>query len=310
MKALVLGGGSLKGAWQVGVVQAILESGFEPDMVYGVSVGSLNASYLVHEASKQYIEAKHIDWTTISKRLIEFWIKNITQPESIALVRSRLTLGFDTMMSRFDGLLDPTPIRTLIKSQIDEFILKNSPIKLKAGAVDILSGEMVYATPQEPHFLEYVFASSSLPTLMPAVNIGGDHRRAFLDGGLREVVPLREALQDGATEIMCVACHTEAIHDEPFNYRSLLKLIERMKDINVNQLENNDIINAQRYVENENLKGNPIKMTVIRPKVPLTLDMLKFNSDDIAALIVQGFKVGYERLTLISDKSANSSLSK
>ena len=78
MKALVLGGGSLKGAFQVGVIQAILEKGFEPEMVYGVSVGSLNASYMVNEASKKSIESKKIDWPTISRQLIELWVKNIT----------------------------------------------------------------------------------------------------------------------------------------------------------------------------------------------------------------------------------------
>ena len=294
MKALVLGGGSLKGAWQVGVVQAILENGFEPDMIYGISVGSLNSSFLVQEAGKQYIENGKIDWPSVSKKLIEFWITHITQPESIALVRSRFTLGFDTIMSRFDGLLDSTPLQTLIKSQFDPFVLRNSPIKTKAGAVDILSGEMIYASPQDPNYLDYIIASSSLPTLMPAIRIGGDHRRAFLDGGLREVAPLRQALEDGATEIMCVACHTERMHDEPFNYRSVLKLIERMKDINVNQIVNTDILSAERYIENENFRGKNLRMKLIRPQKPLRLDMLKFNSDDIAALIVQGFREGFE----------------
>ncbi|MDP5140823.1 MAG: patatin, partial [Spirosomaceae bacterium] len=33
MKALVLGGGSLKGSWQAGAIQAVLDTGFKPDMV-------------------------------------------------------------------------------------------------------------------------------------------------------------------------------------------------------------------------------------------------------------------------------------
>ncbi|MEZ4904778.1 MAG: patatin-like phospholipase family protein [Spirosomataceae bacterium] len=148
MKALVLGGGSLKGAYQVGVVQAILETGFEPDMIYGISVGSLNGSFLVNEAGKQIIEHKKINWPQISRQLIEFWVKNITRPEDIALVRSRFTLGVDTLMSRFDGLLDTTPIHTLIRKNLDSFILKTSPIRLKVGAVEVLSGKMVYATPK------------------------------------------------------------------------------------------------------------------------------------------------------------------
>ncbi|RDB05026.1 patatin-like phospholipase family protein [Runella aurantiaca] len=294
MKALVLGGGSLKGAFQVGVIQAILESGFEPEMIYGISVGSLNAGFLVNAAGKQHIEEKTIDWPGISRQLIEFWIKNITHPEDIALVRSRLTLGIDTLMSRFDGLLDTTPLHTLIRKNLDEFILKNSPVKLKVGAVDVVSGKMVYATPEDESFLEYIMASSSLPTLMPAIHIKGQRKAAYLDGGLRVVAPLKAALEDGATEIVCIACHAEHIYDEPVNYRNLLKLLDRVKDINVNQIVNSDIAWGQNYVEKEGLKGRVLKLSVVRPHEPLHLDMLKFNSDDIVRLIVQGYKTGFE----------------
>lgn len=296
MKALVLGGGSLKGAFQVGVVQAILEAGFEPEMIYGVSVGSLNASFLVNEAGKQAIEHKKIDWPKISRQLIEFWVKNITHPEDIAIMRSRFTLGIDTLMSRFDGLLDTTPLHTLIRKNVDEFILRTSPIKLKVGTVDVVSGKMVYATPQDEHFIEYILASSSLPTLMPTVHIKGHRKSAFLDGGLRVVAPLKAALEDGATDIVCVACHAEHIYNEPVNYRSLLKLLDRVKDINVNQIVNSDIAWAQSYVEKEGLKGRNLNLTIIRPREPLHLDMLKFNSDDIVRLIVQGYKTGFEFL--------------
>jgi NTE family protein len=296
MKALVLGGGSLKGAFQVGVVQAVLEAGFEPEMIYGISVGSLNASYLVNEAGKQTIEHKKIDWPKISRQLIEFWVKNITHPEDIAIMRSSLTLGIDTLMSRFDGLLDTTPLHTLIRKNVDEFILRTSPIKLKVGAVDVVSGKMVYATPQDEHFIEYILASSSLPTLMPAVHIKGHRKSVFLDGGLRVVAPLKAALEDGATDIVCVACHAEHIYNEPVNYRSLLKLLDRVKDINVNQIVNSDIAWAQSYVEKEGLKGRNLNLTVIRPHEPLHLDMLSFKSEDIVRLIVQGYKTGFEFL--------------
>lgn len=294
MKALVLGGGSLKGAFQVGVVQAVLEAGFEPEMIYGVSVGSLNASFLVNESGKHAIEHKKIDWPKISRQLIEFWVKNITKPEDIAISRSRFTLGIDTLMSRFDGLLDTAPLHKLIRDNVDEFILRNSPVKLKVGTVDVVSGKMVYATPEDEHFVEYVLASSSLPTLMPAVHIKGQRKAAFLDGGLRVVAPLKAALEDGATEIVCVACHAQHIYDQPLNYRNLLKLLDRVKDINVNQIVNSDIAWGQSYVEKEGLKGRALNLTVIRPQEPLDLDMLKFNSDDIVRLIVQGYKTGFD----------------
>ena len=46
---LVLAGGSVKGAFQAGVIKALFEKGYRPDAIYGVSAGSLNAAYLVNQ---------------------------------------------------------------------------------------------------------------------------------------------------------------------------------------------------------------------------------------------------------------------
>lgn len=290
MRALVLGGGSLKGAFQTGAIQAILESGFEPEAIYGISVGSLNATFLAHEAGKQFVETGSVDWPKAGRQLLEFWIKNITKPDDVAVVRSRFMLGYNTLMSRFDGLLDNSPIQNLVTRTVSLDVLRRSPVQLRVGAVDIINGDMVYAGQQDEHILDYVFASSSLPFLMPAVAIGGDHRRAFLDGGLREVAPLRIAIEDGATEIVCVACHAKRVFNEHMNYRSLLTLVERVKDITVNQIVNNDIAWAERFVEREKSHGRTLDLTVVRPETPLRLNIMKFTSDDIGQLVVQGYK--------------------
>lgn len=81
VRALVLGGGSLKGAFQAGAVTALFESGFVPDTLYGISVGSLNATFLANEAARQQAETGQVDWEKVGKHLIEFWIRNITKPE-------------------------------------------------------------------------------------------------------------------------------------------------------------------------------------------------------------------------------------
>ena len=295
-RTLVLGGGSLKGAFQCGAIMAILEKGFRPEAIYGISVGSLNATFLVHEANRQYAETGTIDWPKVGRVLLKFWLKNITKPEDVAVIRSRFLTGYNTLFSRFDGFLDNTPLRNLVHQYIDVSILKQGPIKLKVGAVNVIEGDMVYVSPSDEHFLDYVFASSSLPFLMPAVQIGGDHRKAFLDGGLREVAPLREAIDDGATELMCVACHARRIFNESFNHRNLLNLMERVKDITVNQIVNNDIAWAERFVDREKLRGQTFALTVIRPTEPLRLNLQKFTSDDISRLIVQGYKDGTDKL--------------
>jgi NTE family protein len=293
-KALVLGGGSLKGAFQVGAVMALFESGFVPDQLYGISVGSLNATFIANEAARQQASTGQVDWVKVGKFLIEFWIRNITKPDDVAVIRSRFRLGYNTLIRRFDGLLDNSPIQNLIRDNIDLNALKTGPVRLKVGAVDIIEGDMRYADATDPNFLDYVYASSSLPFLMPAIQIGGDHRRAFLDGGLREVAPLRVAIEDGASEIACVACHAKRIYNEKFNYRNLLNLMDRVKDITVNQLVNNDIAWAERFAEREQMHGRHLHLTIVRPVEPLSLNLMRFTSEDISRVIVQGYQAGVD----------------
>jgi NTE family protein len=297
MKALILGGGSLKGAFQVGASKAIFEDGFEPDMIYGISVGALNATYLVNQSGKQYIEKGTIDWPKVGRELMSLWIKNISHPQDVALLRSRVSMGVSTLMSRFDGLLDPTPLHDLIRRNVDPHILRSGPTKIKVGAVNITNGDLVFASPDDEHFMDYVRASSSLPMLMPAIPIGGRTEK-FLDGGLRVVAPIHQAIEDGAREIVLIACHSKQLyHRENFNPRNLISLIERVKDITVNQIVNNDIEWAESYAERSVLRGDPIKLTVIRPEEPLLLDLQKFTSDDITRLILDGYRIGLEVLT-------------
>jgi len=301
MRALVLGGGSLKGAWQVGVIHAILDTGFKPEMIYGISAGALNGSFMVNEAGKQHHEKGNIDWDLVNKKLLQFWLENIRQPSDIGVLKSKFSLGIDTLLSRFDGLIDTNPLHEKLKKYLDVTTMRKSPIKLKVGAVNINTGEMHYTDPLEQHFLDYLRASSSLPFIMPAIQIGGDHRQAYMDGGLREVVPLRKAIEDGATEIYCVATHPKNKALEQFNYRSFFSLIERIKDITVNQFENSDIEWAENYAENFGSIGpfsltKKIKIKVIRPKEPLHIELTDFTTNDIKEIIKQGYENGHEAL--------------
>ena len=284
----------MKGAFQVGAIQSVLESGFEPDMIYGISVGALNATFLVNEAERQRTDSGKVNWQLVSRRLLEFWIKNITHPQDISTLRSRVMLGVNTLMSRFDGLLDPSPLHNLIRQNVKDELLEKSLIKLKVGAVNIESGEMKYVSPSDGHFLDYVRASSSIPMLMPAVEIDDDF---YLDGGLREVIPIRPALADGATEVVLIGCHSPHLYQpEGINARNLITLIERIRDITVNEVANSNIIWAESFAERANLRGTPMKLTVIRPTSPPVLDLQHFTSDDISRLIVEGYKAGIEVL--------------
>ena len=311
-KILVLAGGSVKGAYQAGVVRAIFEAGFRPDAIYGISAGSMNASYLVNNFGIQALENDgNIDFPQAAIDLGEFWVKNINTPDSLALRRGTYDLGMSAIRRNFEGLLDTTPLRDILHNNIQIRNLNSSPIQLKVGAVDIINGSIIYADPTYEHFLDYVMASSAIPILMPVVNIGGLRKMAFLDGGLRDVAPIRKAMNDGATEIVCIACHTRNIEGGDFPYGNLLALVDRVMDIAVNECLNADLDWAEFRNECLPMDGSEgefgilkgqsrIKLKIIRPQKPLNIDIQGFDQEDIQRMILLGYQHGRDEMALYS----------
>jgi hypothetical protein len=42
------------------------------------------------------------------------------QPQDISMLRSRVMLGMNTLMSRFDGIVDPLPLHQLIRKNVND----------------------------------------------------------------------------------------------------------------------------------------------------------------------------------------------
>ena len=309
-KILVLAGGSVKGAYQAGVIRAVFEAGFRPDAIYGISAGSMNASFLVNDFGRSFLENDgNLNHNQTAHDLCDFWMNNIQTPSSLALRRGTYDLGMSTIRRNFEGLLDTTPLREILHNNIQIRNLNASPIGLKVGAVDIINGSIVYADPTNEHFLDYIMASSAIPILMPVVNIGGLKKMAYLDGGLRDVAPVKKAIKDGATEIICVACHARNIDGGYFPYGNLLALVDRVMDIAVNECLNADLDWAEFRNECLPRDGSPgefgilegqsrIKLKIIRPERPLNIDIQGFDQEDIERMILLGYQHGRDEMAL------------
>ena len=72
--ALVLGGGGAKGAYEIGVIDALEELGIRAGSVYGVSIGALNAA-MYAQGDMEKAEAL---WASIR-------LSDLLSPESLAL---------------------------------------------------------------------------------------------------------------------------------------------------------------------------------------------------------------------------------
>ncbi|NBW03675.1 MAG: patatin [Cytophagia bacterium] len=287
-KILVLAGGSVKGAFQAGVMKAMMERGYQPDAVYGVSAGSLNAAYFVNQLGLQAITGEPISFTQASQDLWDFWETRIVSPESLSSKPFNIfQLGLSALRKKFKGLVDTKPLRNLLTEVLSIRNLHASPIDLKIGAVNIMDGTMYYVDSSEEYFLDYLMASSAVPILMPVVKIHGESRRSFLDGGLRDVAPIKKAVDDGASHIVCISCHMESIEGGHFDSGDLLALVDRVMDIAVNEILNADIKEVM-------ISNTTIDIQSIRPPQPLTIDIQNFNKMDVRRMLELGYQVGQD----------------
>jgi NTE family protein len=281
-KILVLAGGSVKGAFQAGVIKALFEQGYQPDAIYGVSAGSLNAAYLVNQFGQQVNAHLPISYPQAAQDLWDFWELRITHPQSLSKPFNLFELGWSALTKKFKGLVDTSPLRDLLQDVLQSRNLSASPVGLKVGAVNVLDGAMHYVDPSFENFQEYLLASSAVPILMPVVKINGETRKSYLDGGLRDVAPLQKAIQDGATEVVVIACHTEMIEGGDFDSGDLLALVDRVMDIAVNEILNADL----------QMQRSEVKLRIIRPKQPLSIDIQHFTKMDIRRMLEMGYAQG------------------
>jgi len=305
--AMVLNGGFVKGAFQAGAIRAVLEKGYKPTFIYGISIGSLNATILCHEAARQNRPFEDLDWGIIGDELVKFWETRITKTGDLVRKHGWFGLAFNIMTGKFDGLVDNSPFKKLVYRGIDLELLRKSPVSLRIGAVNIRSGAIMYADPSMDNFHDYVIASASLPMIMPGMKIGGDKNRVFFDGGLRDIAPLRTPIQSGAGKIFCVGCHPTTMDDIPFNYMDMPALAERITDISTNEILNRDIKNAEWINKFVPSGGTPaldgpfkgkrrLDLVLIRPDCTNLIDITNFTTTDIAQMLESGYKTAMESL--------------
>jgi NTE family protein len=230
--ALVLAGGAARGAYEVGVVQHIVEDvaralGRDPplDILCGTSVGALNTCGLA--AYADYPRAR-------ARKLVDVWTH--LQSEAVLRVdRSELFQLMRTMVGRAPkiapdarhgvGLVDPTAIEKLITdavpfSRIQQLIERDFVRAVTITATHIGTGRTIVFVAQkerlavnwstDPTMLgEHVvlepvhaLASAAIPVLFPPVRVNGEF---YCDGGLRQNVPLSPARRLGADGIVVVS---------------------------------------------------------------------------------------------------------
>ena len=309
-RALVLGGGSIKGAYQAGVIRTLFNNGFKPDYLYGISVGSLNAGFLADRAfflgtpKADYITAigegqssppastgqsDFVTWEFIGDELVSFWLEKITSPS--ALIKRTDTVGnvFNILTNNFDGLVSVGPLRELVAKTLKRERLVGSPIPTAIGAVNIDTTALVFAQKDDAYFREFIIASAAMPIAMPIVTIpDGPNKGRYCDGSVKTILPIRYAADTDPTDrLISIACQPVSQTYEPLKKpKNIIQLLQRASDIASDDVITHDFEYAEKL---------PKKIVLIRPRQDISLaihnpdlEITEFSQADIRAMIELG----------------------
>jgi NTE family protein len=230
--AVVLAGGSARGAYEVGVIDYVLKDVARAlgrdvpiDILCGTSAGAINACFLAAHADAPSARADRL-----TARWLELRIDEVIRPSTseifgmIGSLFGKKRPPPKEGEERRGGLLDPTGVEHMVVqsipfSRIAEHMRAGLLSGLTVSTTHVASGTtVVFVERPEPGLPpwsrdptmsarraeigpDHALASAAVPLLFPAVRIDGEF---YCDGGLRQNVPLSPARRLGADGLIVV----------------------------------------------------------------------------------------------------------
>ena len=206
------------------------------DIVSGTSVGAINAAFMAATMEDPRGQCEQITSAWRALRLEE-----LISMRPLDMLRTARMLFGGTLPTpppgsfRYGGLLETGGLERFVVRTIP---WRNIDSNLRGGHLSAISVStnhvgtgrtIVFLSTAEPGphaddrdpFVHHrsarigprhVLASAAIPTVFPAVKIGGDY---FTDGGLRQNTPISPAIQLGAERILVVSLRPEAAPPDP-----------------------------------------------------------------------------------------------
>lgn len=276
-RALVLSGGASHGAWQAGSLKYLINDlGISYDILCGVSVGALNVGYLSLYPKEQEKEA--------FKNLEAIW-NNIDDSK---MKKNWFPLG-PVHGLWLDSFYNSQPLIDLVHSTMDLAKVRASGRDVTVGAVSLKTGNYRTFTQKDDSFIDAILASSAFPMGLNPIMIDGEK---YIDGGIKHVLPIKEAIDLGATDIdviICAPIKTTAHFDDVDALTLGLRCLDFVSDQNIEA----DLKLAELYNQLVNLGAAPdkkyLKINVIRPTADLGVSSLTFTNADVKKMMEQGY---------------------
>jgi len=240
---LVLQGGGALGAYQIGVYEAMHESGIEPDWVIGTSIGAINAALVAGNAPQDRLPRLEEFWSRVAHGELLGLMSGIPgvgsifanmatvatglpaffKPNPFAFLSAHTPLGAEAA-----GYYSTAPLEATLADLVDIERLNSGAPRLTVGAAKVATAEMRYFDSRDARItLKHVLASGALPPAFPAVRIDGD---LYWDGGVLSNTPVEAVFDDmPRRDSLVFAVHIWRSHGpEP---DTMWQVMSRQKDL-------------------------------------------------------------------------------
>ncbi|MCT2397999.1 patatin-like phospholipase family protein [Novosphingobium mangrovi (ex Huang et al. 2023)] len=221
--AIVLSGGGAKGAFQVGVLDALLgKHRVKPQIVVGTSTGAIQALGVAQG---------DID------RLKDFWLG--LRKDSDIYKKRCLPIA---AITGADAIYNARPLRKLLAGLYSPARLAASGIALRLGVVNLQSGQFQAIDETMPGIDDWVYASCAMPVYFDP--LGTSDGGQWVDGGVRDVTPIGAAMKENPTGVLVIRASPPpgSVKDEDFG--NLISIGLRSVGILQAEVSRNDLANT------------------------------------------------------------------
>lgn len=263
--SLVLEGGGLRGAYSAGCLTWLIDNNIEFDSHYGISTGAIHlCSFLMDD----------------KKMLHDISCKYISDKSAIG-IRSVLKTGrivsYDTL---FNDVLEG-------KLHYDFDKLRKTNKKGKVGLYSLDEAKTIYFEIKELT-REHLKAACSLPIIGKIITI--DNKKYF-DGGITEMIPIKEAINDGNNKHLIITTKPASFKRKKSNsfVVNLMKVLypicpKMSEDYKIRHLNYNNQIETIK-----NLKDNN-EAVYIYPSETVNVSRLSGDPEKLEYLFNLGYK--------------------
>lgn len=215
-RAIVLGGGGSRGAYEIGVWRALRELNIDFDIVTGTSIGALNGYFFVTGEFEQALNL----WENVT---VDDVMRNGVNLE-LSEFQQMLTFKNRAQLKRYiesyikNKGVDIEPFVDLLKRYVDPLKIKASPIPFGVVTAEwprLKQMDVILQNVADDEVVDYLLASSAVFPIFPIHSFKG---KSFVDGGYRDALPIPFAIKLGANEIIAVNLyHNVDFHKDYLN---------------------------------------------------------------------------------------------